>query len=134
MSSWLATSASVTRSAGPFSRAETRPYAPILLVLAGIAGALVWRTNAVSIDQIAIIGKPGVYDPVPWFWSDQFELKLQMCGLSDGYDAAETNGDVAAAKFSVQYRKGGRLIAVDAVNDARAHMLSRRRIAEETNA
>ena len=43
----------------PGIRAETRPYASILLVLAGIAGALVWRTNVVSIDQLAIIGKPG---------------------------------------------------------------------------
>jgi rhomboid family protein len=43
----------------PGIRAETRPYATILLVLAGIAGALVWRTNAVSIGQLAIVGKPG---------------------------------------------------------------------------
>ena len=44
------------------------------------------------------------YDPVPWFWSDQYELKLQMAGLSDGYDDAKTVGDVAAARFSVEYR------------------------------
>src|SRR5947207_13173382 len=43
----------------PGIRAETRPYASILLVLAGIAGALVWRTHVVSIDQLAIIGQPG---------------------------------------------------------------------------
>jgi membrane associated rhomboid family serine protease len=43
----------------PGIRAETRPYATILLVLASVAGALVWRTNVVSIDQLAIIGKPG---------------------------------------------------------------------------
>src|SRR5262245_10399802 len=90
-----------------------------------------------AIDQAkavaaSLLGKPAAYDPVPWFWSDQFELKLQMCGLSDGYDAVETTGDVAAAKFSVQYRKGGRLIAVDAVNDGRAYMAGRRQIAQET--
>jgi 3-phenylpropionate/trans-cinnamate dioxygenase ferredoxin reductase subunit len=90
-----------------------------------------------AIDQAkavaaAILGKPQPYDPVPWFWSDQYELKLQMAGLSDGYDDAQTVGDVAAARFSVEYRKNGKLIAVDAVNDARAYMGGRKRIAEET--
>jgi 3-phenylpropionate/trans-cinnamate dioxygenase ferredoxin reductase component len=90
-----------------------------------------------AIDQAkavaaAILGKPLIYDPVPWFWSDQYELKLQMAGLSDGYDDARTVGDVAAARFSVEYRKDGRLIAVDAVNDGRAYMGGRKRIAQET--
>jgi len=79
-----------------------------------------------------MLGKPQVYDPVPWFWSDQYELKLQMAGLSEGYDDARTVGDVAAARFSVEYRKGGKLIAVDAVNDGRAYMGGRKRITEET--
>jgi 3-phenylpropionate/trans-cinnamate dioxygenase ferredoxin reductase subunit len=79
-----------------------------------------------------ILGKSQHYDPVPWFWSDQYELKLQMAGISDGYDEAQTVGDVAAARFSVEYRKAGRLIAVDAVNDGRAYMGGRKRIAEET--
>jgi 3-phenylpropionate/trans-cinnamate dioxygenase ferredoxin reductase component len=88
-----------------------------------------------AIDQAkaaasAILGAPRPYDPVPWFWSDQYEIKLQMAGLSDGYDGAEVVGDRAAQRFSVEYRAGGRLIAVDAVNDARAHMTARRRIAE----
>src|SRR5215470_12389581 len=80
-----------------------------------------------------MLGAPQPYDPVPWFWSDQFDLKLQMAGLSDGCDDVAIVGDVVAKRFSVEYRRAGRLIAVDAVNDARAHMLSRRRIAEETN-
>ena len=79
-----------------------------------------------------MLGKPQHYDPVPWFWSDQYELKLQMAGLSDGYDDAQTVGDVAAVRFSVEYLKAGRLIAVDAVNDGRAYMSGRKRIAEET--
>jgi 3-phenylpropionate/trans-cinnamate dioxygenase ferredoxin reductase subunit len=89
-----------------------------------------------AIDQAkaaagAILGTPRPYDPVPWFWSDQYEIKLQMAGLSDGYDSAEVVGDRAAPRFSVEYRGQGRLIAVDAVNDARAHMTARRRIAQE---
>jgi len=90
-----------------------------------------------AIDQAkavaaTILGNPQSYDPVPWFWSDQYELKLQMAGLSDGYDDARTVGDVSAARFSVEYRKSGKLIAVDAVNDGRAYMGGRKRIAEET--
>lgn len=92
-----------------------------------------------AIDQAkavaaAIVGKPQLYDPVPWFWSDQYELKLQMAGLSEGYDDARTVGDVSAAHFSIEYRKDGRLIAVDAVNDGRAYMGGRKRIAQETEA
>jgi len=91
-----------------------------------------------AIDQAkaaaaAILGAPGSYDPVPWFWSDQYEFKLQIAGLFDGYDDVAEIGDAASGRFSVEYRRNGRLIAVDAVNDARAHMLARRRIAEETN-
>jgi 3-phenylpropionate/trans-cinnamate dioxygenase ferredoxin reductase component len=91
-----------------------------------------------AIDQAkaaaaSILGAPQPYDPVPWFWSDQYDLKLQMAGISDGFEDVEIVGDVAAKRFSVEYRRAGRLIAVDAVNDARAHMLARRRIAEETD-
>jgi 3-phenylpropionate/trans-cinnamate dioxygenase ferredoxin reductase subunit len=89
-----------------------------------------------AIDQAktaasAILGTPRPYDPVPWFWSDQYEIKLQMAGLSDGYDTADVVGERATQRFSVEYRVNGKLIAVDAVNDARAHMTARRRIADE---
>lgn len=93
-----------------------------------------------AIDQAktaasAILGSskepPKPYDPVPWFWSDQYEIKLQITGLLDGFDAAETIGNPAEARFSVDYRKTGKLIAVDAINDGRAHMLGRRRIAAD---
>ena len=91
-----------------------------------------------AIDQAkaaaaAILGTEVSYDPVPWFWSDQYEFKLQIAGLFDGHDATAETADPASGHFSVEYRKAGRLIAVDSVNDARAHMLARRRIAEETN-
>ena len=90
-----------------------------------------------AIDQAktaasTILGKAQPYDPVPWFWSDQYEIKLQIAGLLDGYDKVDMIGDPVQAKFSAEYRKNGRLIAVDAINDGRAHMLSRRQIAEET--
>jgi 3-phenylpropionate/trans-cinnamate dioxygenase ferredoxin reductase subunit len=90
-----------------------------------------------AIDQAkaaaaAICGEAEPYDPVPWFWSDQYDLKFQIAGIMDGHDHAEIKGDPETAQFSVDYRRGGRLIAVDAVNNARAYMMGRRRIAEET--
>jgi len=81
----------------------------------------------------AIYGRPRPAPEVPWFWSDQYEFKLQIAGLFDGYDDVVEVGDAASGRFSVEYRRNGQLIAVDAVNDGRAHMLARRRIAEETN-
>ena len=76
-----------------------------------------------AIDQAkaaasAILDKPQRYDPVPWFWSDQYEVKLQMAGLCDGFEEAHTVGDPAAGRFSIEYRRAGRLIAVDAINEA----------------
>lgn len=80
----------------------------------------------------AIAGKGTPYDPVPWFWSDQYHVKFQSCGLSTGHDETQVIGDVAAGQFSVEYRKDGKLIAVDAINDARAYMMGRKKIAVET--
>jgi len=93
--------------------------------------------NAIDQAKVAassILGRAENYDPVPWFWSDQYDLKLQIAGLADDHDSEQMIGDVAAPRFSVEYRKSGRLIAVDAVNDGRAHMMARRRIAQETAA
>ena len=93
--------------------------------------------NAIDQTKTAagtILGTPRPYDPVPWFWSDQYEIKLQMAGLSDGFDSAEVVGERATPRFSVEYRRQGKLVAVDAVNDARAHMMSRRRIADDCTA
>jgi 3-phenylpropionate/trans-cinnamate dioxygenase ferredoxin reductase component len=80
----------------------------------------------------AILGKGAPYDPVPWFWSDQYQVKFQSAGLSEGHDEAILIGDPAAARFSVEYRKNGKLIAVDAVNDGHAYMAGRKRITAET--
>jgi 3-phenylpropionate/trans-cinnamate dioxygenase ferredoxin reductase subunit len=78
----------------------------------------------------SMLGRPVVYDPVPWFWSDQYEVKLQIAGLSTGHDAVEIEGDAAAGPFAVAYRAGGRLLAVDTVNWPRRHMEARRALAE----
>lgn len=90
-----------------------------------------------AIDQAkcvaaTIAGKPTPHDPVPWFWSDQYRTKLQIAGLSDSRDDVSVDGEPGSGPFAVEYRRAGRLVAVDAIDNARAHMLSRRRIAEET--
>lgn len=92
-----------------------------------------------AIDQAkcvaaTIAGAPAAHDPVPWFWSDQYRTKLQIAGLFDPTDHETVVGEPGSGPFSVEYRRAGRLVAVDAIDNARAHMLARRRIAEETAA
>lgn len=88
-----------------------------------------------AIDQaktvaMSILGQSPVYDPVPWFWSDQYDVKLQIVGLSHGYDTIHIDGDPAANAFSVAYVGAGKLLAVDSINHARRHMQSRKMIGE----
>ena len=64
----------------------------------------------------AIIGDPALYDAVPWFWSNQYDLKLQTVGLSVGYDQQIVRGDPATRSFSVVYLRDGRVAALDCVN------------------
>ena len=73
----------------------------------------------------AITGTPEPYDAVPWFWSHQYDLKLQTVGLSIGHDAAVLRGDPAARSFSVVYLKQGRVIALDCVNATRDYVQGR---------
>lgn len=84
--------------------------------------------NAVDQAKIAaatICGKQAYYDALPWFWSDQFNIKLQMVGLNSGYDnivvRKENNED---AKFSVWYFQKDKLLSVDTVNHPKAYVLA----------
>lgn len=76
-----------------------------------------------------IAGKQVRYCEVPWFWSDQYDLKLQIAGLSTGYDEIVIRGNPADRSFSCLYLQEGRLIAVDAVNAPRDFMQSKPLIA-----
>ena len=87
-----------------------------------------------AIDQAkaaakAISGGTVAYDPIPWFWSDQYDVKLQIAGLLDGHDRTECEGDVPAARFCVRYFAGDHLVAVASVNDPKSHMLARKALA-----
>jgi 3-phenylpropionate/trans-cinnamate dioxygenase ferredoxin reductase subunit len=76
-----------------------------------------------------LCGEETHYSQVPWFWSDQYDLKLQISGLSEGYDDVVIRGNPAERSFSCLYLKGGQLIAVDAVNAPRDFMQSKALIA-----
>jgi 3-phenylpropionate/trans-cinnamate dioxygenase ferredoxin reductase component len=77
-----------------------------------------------------LLGRPTVHDRVPWFWSDQFDNKLLIVGLSQGHDQQVTRGDPATRCFTVCYLKGGELQAVEAVNHPKDYMAARKLIAE----
>jgi len=70
------------------------------------------------------------HDRVPWFWSDQYDCKLLIAGLSEDYDRQVLRGDPATRSFSVCYLKGSELIAVEAVNHSKDYMAGRKLIAE----
>lgn len=85
--------------------------------------------NAIEQAKVAGINMAGgdaVYDAVPWFWSDQYDVKLQTVGVSEGADRTVLRGDINARKFSIWYLQNGRLLAVDAINDPAAFAISKR--------
>jgi len=90
--------------------------------------------NAIEQGKTAaatLTGKEKPYNQVPWFWSDQYDLKLQIAGLSAGYTQAVVRGDPATGRsFAVFYLKDGVLVAVDAVNRAPEFMMARQLIAK----
>ena len=74
----------------------------------------------------AICGAPAPYHALPWFWSNQYDLKLQTAGLSVGYDATVLRGDIAARSFAIIYLKAGKVIALDCVNAAKDYVQGRK--------
>ena len=89
----------------------------------GYAGGAAVRLESVqnANDQATVAARTiarleASYDAIPWFWSNQYDLKLQTVGLSAGYDLCLTRGDPASRSFSIVYLKGGQVIALDCVN------------------
>jgi 3-phenylpropionate/trans-cinnamate dioxygenase ferredoxin reductase subunit len=76
-----------------------------------------------------VVGKPEPYDKVPWFWSDQGDLKLQIAGITAGHDNAVLRGDPDSGHFSVFCYRAGRLIGVESVNQTADHVVARRLLA-----
>ena len=85
--------------------------------------------NALAQSKVAsssIIGNDLFNNEMPWFWSDQYDLKLQMTGISSGYDECHILGDINSIEFLACYGKNGYLIAVDSVNQSKKFMLFKR--------
>jgi len=78
---------------------------------------------------VNLLGTPAPHDKVPWFWSDQFDLKLIIVGLCQEHDTTVVRGTPAARSFSVCYLRQGELIAIDTVNNAKDQMAARKLIA-----
>ncbi|MGK0297107.1 MAG: 3-phenylpropionate/trans-cinnamate dioxygenase ferredoxin reductase subunit [Gammaproteobacteria bacterium] len=79
-----------------------------------------------------IAGKEKTYNALPWFWSDQYDVKLQIAGLSQGYDEIIIRGDRTANRtFAAFYLKDGKIIAVDALNKAPEFMMGKRLILDK---
>ena len=91
-----------------------------------------------AIDQAAIvsssiIGEPTVYSSIPWFWSDQYDLKLKIAGLSQDSDLIVSRGNADDFKFSVCHFKDNKLNAVECVNDQKTFMLGKKLIEAQSN-
>jgi 3-phenylpropionate/trans-cinnamate dioxygenase ferredoxin reductase subunit len=88
-----------------------------------------------AIDQakhaaLAMVGRPKTYSEVPWFWSDQYDLKLQIAGLARPTDRLVLRGKPEARKFAVFHLRDGAVAAVEAVNAAPEYMIGKRLVAE----
>ena len=98
----------------------------------GFAGGA-WRrlesvqnaNDQANVAAKTICGLDADYDALPWFWSNQYDLKLQTVGLSQGHDATVTRGDPASRSFSIVYLREGRVIALDCVNAVRDYAQGR---------
>lgn len=80
----------------------------------------------------AICGEPQAYHSLPWFWSNQYDLRLQTVGLSTGHDTAILRGDPGERSFSVVYLRQGRVIALDCVNRTKDYVQGRKLIEQGT--
>ncbi|MFO1170260.1 MAG: FAD-dependent oxidoreductase [Hyphomicrobiaceae bacterium] len=85
--------------------------------------------NAIDMGECIaanMMGEAVAYEAAPWFWSDQYDVKLQIAGLNRGYDATVVRPGKRAGAQSVWYYKGDKLLAVDAMNDGAAYTVGKR--------
>ena len=83
-------------------------------------------TDQASVAAKVILGEDVAYEATPWFWSNQYDLKLQTIGLSIGYDQAVVRGDPATRSFSVVHLKQSKVIALDCVNATKDYVQGRK--------
>ena len=102
------------------------PYANSSIRLESVQNAIDQSKTAAA----TLVGLEKPYHAVPWFWSDQYDLKLQIVGLSDGADREVLRGSMGDSKFSLFYFKGDKLLAIDSVNSPGDHLLGRKLIGQ----
>jgi 3-phenylpropionate/trans-cinnamate dioxygenase ferredoxin reductase component len=105
---------------------------------AGDCAALPWNGGRIRLESVqnavdqadaaaaVIAGGTEAYEPRPWFWSDQYDVKLQIAGFNQGYDSTLLRPGAREGSASVWYFKAGTFIAVDAINDARAYVTGKK--------
>ena len=132
----LAESAGLEIDDGIATDAQGRTSDPAIWA-AGDCASFPWRGGRVrlesvqnAIDQAELVagnmlGAGAAYDPVPWFWSDQYDAKLQIAGLNTGHDRVFTRPEGGQA-MSVWYYRGDSFLAVDAMNAPRSYMVGKR--------
>ncbi|MBR9765424.1 MAG: oxidoreductase [Rhodobacteraceae bacterium] len=135
--SGLADAAGIACGNGIAVDAQGRTSAPGIWA-AGDCAAFPWRGRQLRLESVQnaieqaecvaanIMGAGRAYDPHPWFWSDQYDVKLQIAGLGQGHDHVVTRPGKRAGSVSHWYFAGPRLLAVDAMNDPRAYMAGKR--------
>ena len=134
----LAEAAGIALENGIATDAMGRTSAPHVWA-AGDCASFPWKGGRLRLESVGnaidqaevvaenILGESVAYDAKPWFWSDQYDCKLQIAGLNTGYDRIVTRtGDGGAVSF--WYYRGSDLLAVDAMNDSRAYMVGKRLI------
>jgi 3-phenylpropionate/trans-cinnamate dioxygenase ferredoxin reductase component len=100
------------------------PFAEMCVRLESVQNAV---DQAASVAK-SITGHAAPYNAVPWFWTDQYDIHLQMAGLPFGYDQVVTRGNPENRKFSVLYFREGRLRAADSINRPAEHLAARKLI------
>jgi 3-phenylpropionate/trans-cinnamate dioxygenase ferredoxin reductase subunit len=105
---------------------HANPFAANQLIrLESVQNANDMATNVAK----SVVGQAEPYHTVPWFWSNQYDLRLQTAGLSIGHDEAILRGDMATRTFSIIYRKAGRVVALDCVNTPKDYVQGRSLVA-----
>nr|WP_222858654.1 FAD-dependent oxidoreductase [Rhizobium mesosinicum] len=112
---------------------------------AGDCASLPWQGGRIRLESVqnavdqadaaaaVIAGGNEPYDPKPWFWSDQYDVKLQIAGFNMGYDDTLLRPGAREGASSVWYFREGRLIAVDAINDAKAYVTGKKMLESGIN-
>lgn len=133
----LAEAAGLKVDGGIAVDAACRSSDPLILA-AGDCASFIWNGARIRLESVqnatdqgeaaaaTLAGQEADYRPLPWFWSDQYDVKLQIAGLNLGYSESVTRAGVRAQAMSVWYYRADQLLAVDAMNDARSFMTAKR--------